>query len=89
MKKKYDIVFKRSVLKDVRRIPASILASIQERIAALAEDPFPAGAEPISGYDSFYRVRLGSYRIVYEVATTIRVITIIRIGHRKDVYKKL
>ncbi|MDO8649482.1 MAG: type II toxin-antitoxin system RelE/ParE family toxin, partial [Candidatus Peregrinibacteria bacterium] len=78
MTKLYEIVLKRSVLKDIRGIPQSILLRIQDRIAALATDPFPSGAEPIGGYDHCYRIRLGNYRIVYEVATTIRIITIIR-----------
>jgi mRNA interferase RelE/StbE len=87
--KPYEIVLKRSVAKDFRRIPQVILQSIQQRIAGLAHDPFPPGAEPISGYEHFYRIRIGNYRVVYEVATTVRIITIIRIGHRKDVYKSL
>jgi mRNA interferase RelE/StbE len=89
MTKPYEIVLKRSVLKDIRAIPRSILRSIQDRIAALSTDPFPPGMEPIEGRDRCYRIRIGNYRIVYDVATTVRIITIIRIGHRKDVYRKL
>lgn len=85
----YEIVVKKSVLKDIRRIPRSVLQGIQERIAALADNPFPHGAEPMEGYDHHYRIRFGQYRIVYEVAATVRIITIIRVGHRKDVYRKL
>ncbi len=89
MKQPFSIVLKHSVQKDIRRIPASILGSIQTKIATLAENPFPAGAEPIQGYDHHYRIRIGNYRIIYEVAATIRIITVIRIGHRKDVYRQL
>ena len=89
MKKPYAIVLKRSVLKDIRRIPQSVLSLIQDRVAALATNPFPPGAEPMYGYDHFYRLRIGSYRVVYEVAATIRVITIVKIGHRKDVYRQV
>lgn len=85
----YQIVLKRSVLKDIRRIPRSILDALQARIAALAENPLPRGAEPIEGYAHHYRIRMGTYRIVYEVAATIRILTVIRIGHRKDVYRNL
>lgn len=87
--KTYGLVFKRSVVKDIRRIPGSILQSIHDRIAALANDPFPSGAEPIEGYKHYYRIRIGQYRVIYEVAATVRIITIIRIGHRKDVYRML
>lgn len=85
----YDIVVKQSVLKDIRRIPQSILGKLKEKIAALAHEPFPPGAEPIQGYGHHYRIRLGNYRIIYQVATTIRIITIVKVGHRKDVYKAL
>lgn len=85
----YQIVLKRSVMKDIRRIPRSILAALQSRIAALAHEPFPPGAEPIEGYDHYYRIRMGNYRVVYEVASTVQIITVIRIGHRKDVYRKM
>ncbi len=89
MKKPYAILLKRSVLKDIRRIPRSILQGIQERIASLADDPFPPGAQPIEGYDHYYRIRIGHYRVIYEVAAVVRIITVIRIGHRKDIYRKL
>ena len=87
--KKYSIVLKKSVLKDIRKIPAVILRRIQERIALLAEDPFPNGVESIQGYAHHYRIRIGNYRVVYEVATEIRIITVIRIGHRQNVYQEL
>lgn len=85
----YGIIFKTSVKKDIRRIPGTILQSIQTCIAALATEPFPPGVVPIEGYKHYYRIRIGQYRIVYEVRVTVRIITIIRIGHRKDVYRNL
>lgn len=89
MTKIYEIVFKRSVLKDIRRIPRIFLEKIQQKISGLSENPFPAGAEKIEGYEHHYRIRLGHYRIIYEVQATIRIVTVIRIGHRKDVYRQL
>jgi mRNA interferase RelE/StbE len=89
MSKIYEIVFKRSVLKDIRRIPKVVLQRIQEKITALKQEPIPAGAEPIEGYEKHFRIRIGQYRVVYEVAHEIRIITVIRIGHRKDVYRQL
>lgn len=85
----YRIQFLPSVLKDIRRLPQNVLTMLQTRIDGLAEDPFPQGVMPIKGYDKHYRIRIGQYRIVYAVETTIRIITVIRIGHRKDVYRKL
>lgn len=89
MNKIYEVVLKRSALKDLRRIPKSIARSIEDRFEALAQNPFPPGMEPIGGYDNYYRIRLGNYRIVYEVSTIVRIVTVVRIGHRKDVYRSL
>ena len=86
---RYRIVLKKSVLKDIRKIPAVILRRIQEEIVSLAENPFPNGVESIQGYARHYRIRIGNYRVVYEVATQVRIITIIRIGHRQKVYREL
>ncbi len=89
MTKSFKIVLKRSVLKDIRRMPRSALHTIQDRIAALEDDPFPPGAESIKGYDHHYRIRIGTYRVIYEVAAAAKIITIIRIAHRKDIYRHL
>ncbi len=71
MTQPYEIVLKRSVLKDIRRIPASILQSIQQRIVALADNAFPPGMEPIEGYEHHYRIRIGNYRVLYKTEKTI------------------
>jgi len=89
MKKAYKVVAKKSVAKDARKLPSSVLQSIEVRIALLANDPFPPDVEPIQGYKNYYRIRIGNYRVIYEIATEIKIITIIKVGHRKDVYKKI
>ena len=85
----YIIRFSHSAKKDIRRIPSAILQRIQDAMDALRKDPLPDGCEPIRGYKHCYRIRIGNYRVVYEVATQIRIITIIRIGHRQNVYQEL
>lgn len=57
------------------------------RIAALAEDPRPAGVEKLSGDDK-YRIRQGDYRILYLIEDDMLVITIVRVGNRRDVYRR-
>lgn len=84
----YRIVVKESVLRDIRRLPQLVVQRLYEHIAALANEPIPSGAEKIHGYNHYYRIRVGAYRVIYEVGRSIRIITIIRIGHRKDVYKR-
>jgi len=60
---------------------------IVETVEGLAENPFPHGVEKLSGSEHTYRVRLGDYRIVYEVVTESKLIEIQRVRHRKDVYR--
>ncbi len=86
---KYTIAFLSSVKKDMRRIPVIAVEKIQHALRSLQEDPFPMGVQPIHGYEHTYRIRVGQYRIVYEVAMSVRIITVVRIGHRKDVYRRL
>ncbi len=82
----YELVFKKSVAKDLRRVPNADVARIIERIRALADDPRPSGCEKLSGLER-YRIRQGVYRIVYEVLDHKLVVLVVKIGHRRDVYR--
>ena len=82
----YSIVFKQSVAKDLRSIPIKDVQRILNRIDSLAEDPRPAGAEKLSG-DEKYRIRQGNYRILYTIEDDIITVTIVKVGHRRDVYR--
>ena len=82
----YRLVFRQSVTKDLRAIPKSDVARILKRIEALAENPRGAGCEKLSGQER-YRVRQGQYRIIYEIVDAELVITVVRVGNRRDVYK--
>ncbi len=85
----YAIRFLPSVQKDIRKIPEGMLRRIQEALKPLAENPHPPGAKKIQGYDGCFRLRIGDYRVVYSVTHEIRIVTIIRIGHRREVYRAL
>jgi mRNA interferase RelE/StbE len=82
----YRLVFKQSVAKDLRSIPNEDVARILERIDMLAADPHPAGSEKLSGKDR-YRVRQGVYRIIYAVDNKEMTVLVVKVGHRRDVYK--
>ena len=82
----YEVVFRKSVAKDLRRVPNDDVARILERIRSLANDPRPAGCEKLSGLER-YRIRQGVYRIVYEVLDHKLVVLVVTIGHRRDVYR--
>lgn len=62
---------------------------IEAKVAALAATPRPHGVEKLSGAEKLYRVRSGDYRIVYEVRAEVLVILVVRIAHRREVYRKL
>ena len=82
----YKIEFKKSVMKDIRRIPNAMLKRIRSAIHGLQTEPNPAGCKKIFGYDDYYRIRVGQYRVVYRVASKIQIVTVIKIGHRKNAY---
>ena len=82
----YKIVFKQSVAKDLRRIPTKDVRRILKRIDSLEDEPRPAGAEKLTG-DEIYRVRQGNYRILYAIEDDVIMVTIVKVGHRHDVYR--
>jgi mRNA interferase RelE/StbE len=83
----YKVFFKASVEKDLRRIPGKDTRSILQSIKALSLDPRPQGCEKLTGQDR-YRLRYGSYRIVYSVQDYELTVWIVKIAHRKDVYRQ-
>lgn len=82
----YELVFKKSVAKDLRSIPKKDIVRILKRIEALREDPRGDGCVKLSAQER-YRVRQGVYRIVYEIQEGRLVITVVKIAHRSAVYK--
>jgi len=82
----YKIFFKESVEKDFRIIPKKDLQKILFRIETLAKDPKPPGHEKLTGQDK-YRIRQGHYRIIYSVHDNELIIWVVKVGHRKDVYR--
>lgn len=83
---RYELLFRKSVAKDLRVLPNPDVRRIMRRIAALAVDPRPAGCEKLSGQER-YRVRQGTYRIVYEIEDARLIVLIVKVGHRRDVYR--
>jgi mRNA interferase RelE/StbE len=84
---KYSIVFKRSVYKDLRAIPKADVKRIIKGIDSLAEDPRGTGCEKLSGQER-YRIRQGIYRIVYEIVDDKLIVTIVKLGHRRQIYDR-
>lgn len=83
----YRIELKRSAAKEIEKIKNKRdRQRIVERIAGLSENPRPTGCQKLSGQES-YRIRQGEYRIVYTIADALLVVEIVKVGHRRDVYR--
>jgi mRNA interferase RelE/StbE len=82
----YKLQIKPSAAKELEGLPIDDRRRIVERIAALAAEPRPAGCEKLSGLDK-YRVRQGSYRVLYAIDDAAYSVTVVKVGHRRDVYR--
>ena len=82
----YKVFFRESVEKDFAAIPKSDLKKILQRIRSLAEDPRPSGCEKLTGQER-YRLRQGRYRIVYSIQDKDLTVWVVKLGHRKDIYR--
>jgi mRNA interferase RelE/StbE len=82
----YRVYFRESVEKDLSVIPKKDLRKILNRIEALANDPRPPGHEKLTGQER-YRLRQGSYRIVYSIQDKELTVWVVKVGHRKDIYR--
>jgi len=82
----YEILFKESVWKDLRKVPKNDLKRILSRIEKLGDDPRALGCEKLAGHE-LYRARQGNYRIVYSIQDNELTIWVVKVGHRKNVYR--
>ena len=82
----YNIFFKRSAEKELRKISKPHLVQIIDKIKSLSHNPKPHGVQMLRGEGRYLRLRQGDYRIVYEVDDADRTVTIIKVGHRREVY---
>jgi len=85
----YSILYKKSVEKDLRKLPKSVLTAVIKKIQTLAKDPQPNGSVKLRGSSNLYRVRHSDYRIIYSVNNNELIILVIKVAHRKDVYRDL
>jgi mRNA interferase RelE/StbE len=83
----YRVVVERSAEKDLRRLPFRVRSRVADVLRSLANDPRPAGCRKLSGTKHDWRIRVGDYRVIYEIADAPAVVRIYRIRHRKEVYR--
>jgi len=83
----YEIEITRTAEKRLKQLPRQDQERVVRAIIALAGEPFPRGSRKLSGYDDVFRIRVGQYRVIYSVSGQKLIIIILKIGHRRDVYR--
>jgi mRNA interferase RelE/StbE len=84
----YRLLIKQSAAKEIEASPKKDRLRIIKRIQELASHPRPPGCEKLSGHDEKYRVRQGAYRIVYSISDIELTVCVVKVGHRREVYRK-
>ncbi len=83
------IEFRPAALRGLKALSADVRRRIKPKIDALADNPRPPGVEKLSGHERRYRMRVGDYRIIYSIEDQVLLVLIIRLGHRREVYRGL
>lgn len=84
---KYALIIKKSAEKELLALPRESAVKIKSAIEALADNPRPKGCKKLSGKADDYRIRIGSYRVVYTISDREVTVWIIKVAHRKEVYR--
>jgi mRNA interferase RelE/StbE len=84
----YRIELTHRAEKDLDRLPTDVKIRIIHKIETLSENPRPHGVEKLSGEEGFYRIRVGDYRVIYEIQDDVILVLVLRLGHRSDIYRK-
>jgi mRNA interferase RelE/StbE len=83
----YQVVVERKAEKDLDQLTGIVYRRVREAITGLAENPRPPGCLKLTGCDADWRVRVGDYRIIYQIADTVRIVRVTRVRHRREVYR--
>ena len=83
----YKVEWKNSAYKELQKLPRPMITRIVAAVSDLSNDPRPQGVRKLVGSEHSYRIRIGDYYVVYEIFKNRLVIEIVRVRHRKDVYK--
>lgn len=83
----YSVELSRSAYKALKNIPHADAKKIRDKIEKLKKEPLPHGCEKLEGNDDLYRIRSGDYRVIYQIFNKRLIILIVKIGHRREVYR--
>jgi mRNA interferase RelE/StbE len=84
----YRLEFSAKAARQFKALPAQVQKFLQSRLETLAENPKPQAVTKLSEYESLYRLRAGDYRIFFEIQKSSGVILVVKVGHRREVYRK-
>ena len=88
MTERWTVNYHQELAKEIRRLPKPVIKRLLEAIEALAENPIPPGSRKIEGHP-LWRIKVGDYRILYQIDEEHFVVNTYRLGHRKDIYRRL
>lgn len=83
----YEVYLERAAERDLRRLSVENFQRIASRIKRLAGDPRPSGCRKITGSESDWRIRVGDYRVIYEIDDKARSVKVMRVRHRREAYR--
>ena len=83
----YTIQLKPSVAKDLRNLPKNVQRRVAEAIDGLATTPRPSGCVKLAGLDDLYRIRIGDYRILYQIRDKELIVLVVSVAHRREAYR--
>ena len=84
---RFEIEITRTAEKQLQGLPQKDQERLATAMLALANDPRPRGCRKLSGYDDTFRIRVGNYRVIYSVTDTRLIVLILKIGHRREIYR--
>ena len=83
----YKVEISSQAERDLKRLASDMFDRIVPEIKALAQNPRPQGCLKLSGTKSDYRIRVGDHRVLYEIADQVRIVRVLRVRHRREVYR--
>ena len=83
----YKVELKKTAEKSLLKLPKPVIAKVIDLLQGLADEPRPNGCKKLTGSTNTYRIRTGDYRVVYSIFDDVLIIDVVKIGHRKEIYK--
>ncbi len=83
----YEVEIAPAAKRQIKKLPPDVQQNVVTKLEELAFEPRPDGVKKLEGSDNLYRVRAGKYRIIYEIQDSLLLVTVVKVKHRKDVYR--